>query len=82
MNSQRGLQVERHTVYLAHDRACVWTGLQPEQPGQHMTSVLYIHVEDADRLAADWRPAGAAIDGPGTRTTASARASTLTLTGT
>jgi uncharacterized glyoxalase superfamily protein PhnB len=42
------------TVHLAHD----------EHPEQRMTSVLYIHVEDADRLAADWRAAGATIDGP------------------
>jgi uncharacterized glyoxalase superfamily protein PhnB len=48
------------TVHLAHD-AAVWPGYQP---GHHMTSVLYLHVDDADRLAADWRAAGATVDGP------------------
>jgi uncharacterized glyoxalase superfamily protein PhnB len=52
------------TVHVAHDDACIWTDLQPVQPEQYMTSVLYIHVEDADRLAADWRAAGATVDGP------------------
>jgi uncharacterized glyoxalase superfamily protein PhnB len=48
------------TVHLAHDDA-VWPGAHPER---HMTAVLYIHVEDADRLAADWRAVGATVDGP------------------
>ena len=26
-----------------------------DDPEHHTTSVLYIHVDDADRLAADWR---------------------------
>jgi catechol 2,3-dioxygenase-like lactoylglutathione lyase family enzyme len=30
----------------------------------HMTSTLYIHVDDADELAADWRQAGMEVDGP------------------
>jgi uncharacterized glyoxalase superfamily protein PhnB len=47
-------------VHLTHDGAR-WPGYQP---ARHMTSVLYIHVEDADRLAADWRAAGAAVEGP------------------
>jgi uncharacterized glyoxalase superfamily protein PhnB len=42
----------------------LWTDLHPVRPERHMTSVLYIHVEDADRLAADWRAAGATVDGP------------------
>jgi catechol 2,3-dioxygenase-like lactoylglutathione lyase family enzyme len=41
------------TIHLAHDDG-----------GQHMTSILYIHVEDADQFAADWRAAGAAVEGP------------------
>jgi len=32
-------------IHLAHD----------DHPDGHMTSVLYIHVDDADDLAADWR---------------------------
>jgi hypothetical protein len=46
------------TVHLAHHDS-VWPGYHPDRP---MTSVLYIHVEDADRLAADWRAAGATVD--------------------
>jgi catechol 2,3-dioxygenase-like lactoylglutathione lyase family enzyme len=48
------------TLHLAHD-AAVWSGYEPEH---HMTSVVYLHVEDADRLAADWRAAGATVEGP------------------
>jgi hypothetical protein len=29
-----------------------------------MTSPLFIHVDDADDLAADWRTAGMEVDGP------------------
>jgi uncharacterized glyoxalase superfamily protein PhnB len=49
------------TVHLAHDDVGAWPGYHPER---HMTSVLYIHVEDADRLAADWRAVGVTVDGP------------------
>jgi uncharacterized glyoxalase superfamily protein PhnB len=35
-----------------------------DDPSEHTTSALYIHVEDADRVAADWRAAGLAVDGP------------------
>ena|GEM_PF-274031 len=49
------------TVHLAREPAA-WPGYQPDR---HMTSVLYIHVEDADRLAADWRAVGATVTGPG-----------------
>lgn len=31
---------------------------------RHMTAVLYIHVDDADELAADWRKAGMEVEGP------------------
>ncbi len=48
------------TVHLARDPAA-WPGYEPDR---HMTSVLYLHVEDADRLAADWRAVGAAVTGP------------------
>jgi len=51
----------RLTVHLARDDVGAWPGYNPER---HMTSVLYIHVEDADRLAADWRAVGATVDGP------------------
>jgi hypothetical protein len=42
------------TVHLTHD----------DDPEHHTTSVLYIHVDDADRLAADWRRSGMTVDGP------------------
>jgi uncharacterized glyoxalase superfamily protein PhnB len=48
------------TVHLARDPA-VWPGYQPDR---HMTSVLYLHVEDADRLAAGWRAVGVTVTGP------------------
>jgi uncharacterized glyoxalase superfamily protein PhnB len=48
------------TVHLAHE-AANWPGYQPDRA---MTSVLYLHVEDADRLAAEWRAAGATVHGP------------------
>ena len=41
-------------IHLAHD----------DHPEQHMTAVLYIHVDDADELAADWRRAGMEVVGP------------------
>ena len=34
-----------------------------DEPG-HKTSVLYLHVDDADELAADWRKAGMEVVGP------------------
>lgn len=44
----------RLVVHLAHD----------DHPEAHMTSVLYVHVDDADELAADWRKAGMEVVGP------------------
>jgi uncharacterized glyoxalase superfamily protein PhnB len=41
-------------IYLGHD----------DDPDAHMTSTLYIHVDDADELAADWRKAGMDVVGP------------------
>lgn len=41
-------------IHLAHDG----------HPDRHMTSVLYIHVDDVDELAADWRKAGMEVIGP------------------
>ena len=49
------------TVHLALDGGEGWPGYRPDR---HMTSVLYIHVEDSDQLAAAWRAAGAVVDGP------------------
>ena len=49
------------TLHLVHDEGGVWTGYLPEC---HMTSVLYVHVDDADQLAADKRAAGASVEGP------------------
>jgi catechol 2,3-dioxygenase-like lactoylglutathione lyase family enzyme len=67
-----GFRTERHdesyafanlgnlTLHLAQDGGD-WPGYHPDR---HMTSVLYIHVEDADQLAADWRAAGVTVEGP------------------
>jgi catechol 2,3-dioxygenase-like lactoylglutathione lyase family enzyme len=49
------------TVHLVLEDGEGWPGYQPHGP---MTSVLYLHVDDADRLAADWRTAGLAVHGP------------------
>ena len=35
-----------------------------EHPEAHTTSTLYIHVDDADELAADWRKAGLQVADP------------------
>ena len=35
-----------------------------EHPEAHMTSTLYIHVDDADEVAAAWRKAGMEVVGP------------------
>ena len=35
-----------------------------EHPDAHMTSVHYVHVDDADEVAADWRKAGLNVVGP------------------
>jgi uncharacterized glyoxalase superfamily protein PhnB len=48
------------TVHLARDDAA-WPGYEHER---HMTSILYIHVQDADELAAEWRATGARVEGP------------------
>lgn len=49
------------TVHLALEGGEGWPGYRPTQ---HMTSVLYLHVEDADRLAEDWRGVGMTVFGP------------------
>lgn len=49
------------TLHLARDGGDGWPGYHP---ASHMTSVLYLHVEDADELAADWRAAGMTVEGP------------------
>ena len=41
-------------IHLAHD----------DHPEAHMTSTIYLHVDDADELAADWRKAGLDVAGP------------------
>jgi uncharacterized glyoxalase superfamily protein PhnB len=41
-------------IHLAHD----------DHPEAHMTSTIYLHVDDADELAADWREAGMEVIGP------------------
>jgi uncharacterized glyoxalase superfamily protein PhnB len=42
------------TIHLAH----------ADDPAAAGGSVLYIHVDDADQLAAEWRTAGVAVTGP------------------
>jgi predicted enzyme related to lactoylglutathione lyase len=42
------------TLHLAHI----------DNPSQASTSVLYLHVDDADELAAEWRTAGVLVVGP------------------
>lgn len=42
------------TIHLGH----------ADVPSAHTASVLYIHVDDAERLAADWRAAGMEVVGP------------------
>jgi uncharacterized glyoxalase superfamily protein PhnB len=37
---------------------------QNDDLDRRATGALYIHVDDADRLAADWRAAGATVEGP------------------
>ena len=49
------------TLHLAQDGGEGWPGYHPDR---HMTSVMYLHVEDADQVAADWRAAGATVHGP------------------
>ena len=42
------------TIHLAH----------ADDPATAGGSVLYIHVDDADQLAAEWRKAGVTVSGP------------------
>lgn len=49
------------TLHLALEGGEGWPGYRPDG---HMTSVLYLHVEDADRLAAQWREASMTVHGP------------------
>lgn len=49
------------TVHLAQDGGDGWPGYRP---AGHMTSVLYLHVADADALADQWRVAGMTVHGP------------------
>jgi uncharacterized glyoxalase superfamily protein PhnB len=42
------------TLHLARD----------DDPEAHMSAVLYIHVDDAEQLAADWRKASMEVAGP------------------
>jgi hypothetical protein len=60
------------SVHLARD----------EDPDAHMTSVLYVHVDDADEVAGRWRKRPGESSNPKTKTTAGAKvaASTLTVT--
>lgn len=49
------------TLHLALESGEGWPGYRPDS---HMTSALYLHVEDADKLAEQWRRAGMTVHGP------------------
>jgi uncharacterized glyoxalase superfamily protein PhnB len=49
------------TLHLARHGGHGWPGYRPQG---HMTSVLYLHIDDADRLAGQWRQAGMTVHGP------------------
>jgi uncharacterized glyoxalase superfamily protein PhnB len=61
-----GFRTEYHdeTYAFAHLGHLTVHLTKDEHPERHMTSVLYIHVEDADRLAAAWSEAGVTVDAP------------------
>jgi catechol 2,3-dioxygenase-like lactoylglutathione lyase family enzyme len=53
------------TYAFAHrDRDLTIHLMHADDPGAHSRSVLYLHVDDADRLARDWRDAGLQVSGP------------------
>ena len=60
------------TIHLAHR----------DDPATEGPGALYLHVDDADQLAGEWRRAGYRWPGRKSSTTASARARTLTRTAT
>ncbi len=61
-----GFATEYHDATYAFAR---WGNLsihlaQDDEPDAHMTSALYIHVDDADEVATNWRKAGMDVVGP------------------
>jgi len=61
-----GFSTERHDetyAFASWGDLVLHLGLD-EHPEAHMTSELYIHVDDADELAADWRKAGMEVVEP------------------
>jgi uncharacterized glyoxalase superfamily protein PhnB len=61
-----GFTTESHddTYAFAHWGDLVLHLAQDDHPETHMTSTLYLHVDDADELAADWRKAGVEVTNP------------------
>jgi catechol 2,3-dioxygenase-like lactoylglutathione lyase family enzyme len=61
-----GFTTEYHdeTYAFAHLGSLTLHLVQNDDPDVHPTGALYLHVEDADRLAAAWRAVGAAVEGP------------------
>jgi len=62
---QLGFEISFHDdsyVFAHRDRVTIHlAGSEEQHAGQ---STLYLHVDDADRLAADWRAAGFEVSGP------------------
>lgn len=60
-----GFTTEYHDATYAFAR---WGNLSihlaQDEPDAHTTGTLYLHVDDADEVAAAWRTAGMAVDGP------------------
>jgi hypothetical protein len=52
------------TYAFANWGRCVLHLALDEHPEAHMTSTIYIHVDDADALAAKWRAAGMEVEDP------------------
>ena len=50
----RSLTAATSRLHLARD----------DHPETHMTTTLYVHVDNAEQLAADWRRAGMEVVGP------------------
>jgi catechol 2,3-dioxygenase-like lactoylglutathione lyase family enzyme len=61
-----GFTTDHHdeTYAFAHWGNLVIHLTRDDNAGAHMTSTLYLHVQDADAVAATWRSAGIEVAGP------------------
>lgn len=61
-----GFTTEYHdeTYAFAHRGELTIHLTQDDDPTNHRTGVLYVHVDDAQQLADDWRKAGVEVAGP------------------